>query len=60
MEQTIVQITVTAIVNKSPEEFLSEYETLLIEDIETVLHSRKGVSIKLDVVDYELGDIEEL
>lgn len=60
MKKSIVQIVVTATVDMSPEEFLENYNTILVKGVGLYVHSIKDVSVELDVQDFEFTGIEEL
>ena len=60
MAKAIVKITITATVEETAEEFLSNYEMIHIKEVFTEIESYKGESVKLKMEDFEINGVEDL
>lgn len=60
MKKSIVQIVITATVDMSPEDFIEDYNTILIRKAGVYLHNIKDGCVELHVEDFDITGIEEL
>ena len=60
MAKAIVQITITATVEETAEEFLSNFEMIHIKEVFTKIESYKGKTADLKMEDFEINGVEDL